>query len=357
MTTAKLVRVSDDAQSTWETLPGGTGEWNDDADQITDTIFGQTFESNEVGLITWTANANALYKGFAGYVADVKEPGTPTAFTTEAMTLVAGKTFRIDDATKEVWDRSATAPVIFDNAIDHSADVESIDYLFGQITFLTAYSVTEPITATGTSLPMANIAKASSFTLTQTAAPIDESDFDTSQANGGYRVFQPGLRTVSLDLGGFYASSNDFFSVIAARNELIIEINPDGGGLSMARGFFKMVTRGQSGDVGALEEESVTFALNVPESDSVGVGNIEHVFNWDHDSTTTLSESIKICLQSFIDQTLIDVSYAPEGLGQLGYDGSVMVTDVSLSSGLDAMNEFTANFQGSGAPTRQSQTA
>ncbi len=356
MTTAKLVRVSDDAQTSWETLPGGTGEWNDDADQITDTIFGQTFESNEVGLITWTANANALYKGFAGYVAKLKLPGTPTAVTDESMTLVAGKTFRIDDATKEVWDRSV-AIIVLDNAVDHTADVESIDYLFGQVTFLTAYSVTEPITVDVTYLPMATIAKASSFTLTQTAAPIDESDFDTAQANGGYRVFQPGLRTISLDIGGFYDSTNDFFTVIKDRNELVIEINPDGSGLSMARGFFKMVTRAQSGDVGALEEESLTFALNVPEGGPPGITNIAFVFNWDHDALTTLSESIKICLQSFIDQTLIDVSYAPEGLGQLGYDGKVMVADVSLSSGLDAMNEFTANFQGSGAPTRQSQTA
>jgi hypothetical protein len=356
MTTAKLVRVSDDAQSTWNTLPGGTGEWNDDADQITDTIFGQTYESSEVGLITWTANANALYKGFAGYVAKIKSPGTPTAVTGEAMTLVSGKTFRIDDATKEVWDRSVPI-VVFDIASDETAEVESVDYLFGQVTFLASYTVLGAITVDVTYLPMATIAKASSFTLTQTVAPIDESDFDTSQANGGYRVFQPGLRTVSLDIGGFYDSTNDFFTVIAARDELVIEINPDGSGLSMARGFFKMTTRGQSGDVGALEEESITFSLNVPASGPPGITNIAFPFNWDHDPVTTLSAAIQICLTAFIDETIIDVSYAPEGLGQLGYDGTVVVTDVSLSSGLDAMNEFTANFQGSGAPTRQSQTA
>lgn len=351
MTVAKLVRVSDDGGTNWYTLPGGSGEWNDEADQIDDTIFGATFESNEAGLITWTANANALYKGFAGYVADVKKVGTTTATTDEGCTLVSGKTYQIDDTAKRVWDRANTVTV-YDNAADHTADVVDINYLFGQVTFDSGYTVTGAVTVDVNYFSMANIASASSFTLTQTCAPIDQTDFDTAQANGGYRVFTPGLRTIALDIGGFYASANDWFTEIANRSEVIIEINPDGSGLSTARGFFRLVTRAQSGDVGALEEENLTFSLNVPQQ-----AKLSNVFNWQHGGATTLAQAIQVCLTSFIDQTLIDVSYAPEGLGELGYDGSAMVADISLSSGLDAMNEFTSNFQGSGQPTRQNQTA
>jgi len=84
-TVAKVVQVSDDAEVTWYTLPGGTGEFNDNSNQIEDTIFGQTFQSNESGLLSATANANALYKGFAGYVAKILRPGTPVIADGEAM--------------------------------------------------------------------------------------------------------------------------------------------------------------------------------------------------------------------------------------------------------------------------------
>ena len=341
-TVAKVVQVSDDSGSNYFTLPGGTGEFNDNAEQLDDTIFGHTFQSNQPGLLGWAANANALYKGFAGYVAKILQPGVTAAFTTEAMTLVAGKEFKITDATKNVWDRSVT-PVVFDNAIDETANVLNIDFLFGRVTFKSSYSVNEPVTVTGSSFPMTQLGKGRSFTLTQTAAVVDETDFETAQGNNGYRTVTPGLRTVALELGGIYDVASGLRALLRARTELILEVNPDGNSKSIGRGFFKPSAEGQSGNVGDLEEETTTFVQFVPDE-----ALMLTPFNWIHESDTTLSNAIQIILQSWIDQTIIDVNYLYDGVN--GQTGTCMVADVSLTGGIEAMNEFAASFAGDDQP-------
>jgi hypothetical protein len=345
-TTAKVVQVSSDGGSNYFTLPGGTGEFNDDAGAIDDTIFGAVYSSFQPGLLGFSANANALYKGFAGYVAKILQPGAPTAFTTEACTLVTGKIFKIDDITKNVWDR-ATPVVVFDNAIDHTVDVLNIDYLFGRVEFKTAYSVTEPITVTGESFPMTQLGKGRTFTLTQTAAVVDDTDFASAQVGSGYRSVLPGLKSVALELGGVYDVTEGLRALLQARSETIIEINPDGAGLSNARGFFKPATEAQSGNVGDLEDETTTFTLFVPDE-----ALMLTPFNWIHDNAvdpTTLSQAVRIILQSWLDGTIIDVNYLYDGVN--GQTGKVIVTDVSLTGGLEVMNEFAATFMGDENPS------
>lgn len=349
MTTAKAVRVSADGTN-WYTLPGSSGEWNDEAEQIDDTIFGHTFSSTQPGLITWTANAQAFYKGFAGYVASVKSSGASTAMNAAPMQLVSGKTYKITDATKNVFDYSKALTVL-DNALAvDDANIESINWLFGQVTFVAGYTPTGAITVTGHYLPMSEVSRANSFTLTQTAETIDRTDYAIAHSNDGYRVFDPGLRTISLELGGFYDADDAVWEILENRSEAVIEINPDGSGLSLARGVFKLVTRNQSGDVGALEEQTRTFNLAVPE-------NMDVIFTWVHDADTTLSQAVRILLDSFINQTKPYIRYEPDGESELIFQGQAVLTDVSLSSGLDAMNEFTASFQGSDQPTRSDITS
>ena len=264
MTVAKRVQVSADGV-TYYTLPGNSGEFNDEGEQIDDTIFGHTFSSTQPGLISWSCNAQAFYKGFAGYVASVKSSGVSTLSNASAMSVVSGKTYKITDATKNVWDHTQAA-TIKDNGVTVDPSNYTIDWLFGRVTFVSSYSVTTPVTADIHYLPMTEVTKASSFTLTQTAATIDHTDYAIAHGNNGYRVYRPGLRTISLELGGFYDSSDAVWEILENRTEAVIEINPDGSGLSLARGIFKLVTRNQSGDVGALEEQTRTFNLSVPEN-------------------------------------------------------------------------------------------
>ena len=351
---AKLIQLSDDAKVTFETLPGNTGSFNNDAEQIDDTVLGQTFQSSEVGLIGWSVEANAFYKGFAGYITTILKPDTSTVLTTEAMSLEAGQIYQIDDEVKEIWDRNGGAFTIFDTAVDKNAEVDWIDYLFGRVKFVDSYTVTGAVTVTGFYWTKLALGTANAFTLTQTADPIDNTDFATAQANGGLRTFEPGLRTVQFELSGFYALANAFLADLKARNEVIIEINPDGVGTtgSKARGFFKIQTEGQAGDVGALEEETTVFNLAVPIDDGT-IGFIPAIpgpnipFGWQHEAASPVAEAIKIALIAWQNEATIDVQYLEDGLA--GINGACIITDISLTGGLSVMNEYSVTAQGTGA--------
>jgi hypothetical protein len=339
---AKRVRLSDDNGVTWYTLPGNSAELSTEAGEIEDTIFGQSFGSTQSGLLGWTINGNALYKGFAGYNAKILKTGASTVMTDEAMTLVSGKTYQITNALHRVLNRTVAVVVEDNNVAVSAANIESIDYLFGRVTFVSGYTPTGPITITGAWLATAVVGCANSYTLNQTAEAVDNTCMDTAQANAGHRTYEYGLKTVSLELQGVYKAANGFLAALIARTEMIIEVNPDGNGKSVARGYFKPVNTGQSGDVGDLEQETIQFNLSVPD-----VSNMQWPFHWIHAADTTLNMSVQKALAAWEASTLIDIQYLPDGT--TGWRGDAVVTDLTLSGGLEDMNEFTVNVQGSGA--------
>lgn len=338
---AKRVRISDDGGTSWYTLPGNTAEISNEAGEIDDTVFGQDFSSSQTGLIGWTISANALYKGFAGYVAKILKPGSTTAFTTEATTQVGStKTYFITDRTKSVWNRNMTLSVIDDGTPVAASNIQSIDFLHGYVTFIPGYTVDGAVTVTGNYFPMQVVGCSNAFTLTQTANAIDETCMDTASQNDGHRIFDYGLKTVSLDLTGIYKPANGFQALLAARTELVIEVNPDGASKAVARGWFKAMNTGQSGDVGDLEQETITFNLSVPDDD-----RIPFPFKWRFANDVTLNVSVQKCIESWEDSELIDICYLPDG--STGVQGEAVITDLTLSGGLEVMNEFTVNVQGS----------
>ena len=353
---AKVIRLSDDAGSTWNNLPGSEGSFNADAEAIDDTVLGQTFSSSEIGLVSWGVSANGIFKGFAGYVADIMKFGTPTGFTDEAMTLVAGTTatYQIDDASKEVWDRTKATNFDDGAVLIDAADIVSVDYLFGRVTLTAAAG--GAVTCVGEYFARETIARANTYNLTMTADSVDGSFFAAVQANGGNRIFTPGLRTVALELGGIFTASDSAKAELAARSELIIEIDPAGDGLAVARGFFKYATVAQAGAVGALEEETLNLALTVPVGNALNPSNVDTPFNWAFDATTDLSASIQIAVTAWMEEdNTIEVQYLPSGaITQSPLDaveGACIFTDISLSGGLSNMNVFVVEMQGTDAFT------
>lgn len=343
---AKRVRISDD-ESTWTTLPGNSAEFRQEGGQLPDSIFGQAWESAETGLISGTINTNALYKGFAGYIVNLKKAGTPTTLTTEAMSNVSGKIYQITDTAKQILELDANATItVYDNAVDHTDDVIRIDYLQGIIEFASAYTVTGSVTISGKYIPVTAIAAAKTFNLSLTKAAVDNTDIPSAKANGGYRTFDPtkGLKTVSLELGGFYSASNAFRDALAARTPLIVEINPDNNSKSVMRGLFKYTGVGQSGDLGALEEETVNMMLSVPDNDLYDAPWV-----WIENTGSTLNTGIIQLLTAFADDSLIYVQYLHDGTN--GWQSDAVVTDMSLTGGLESMNEFSVGLQLSDAPT------
>ena len=337
----KVIRVSDDGGSTWNTIPGPDGSFNVNGEQLDDSILGQTYESKQSGLATWQVNSRGLYKGFAGYVADLKKDGTPVGATGEAMSQVTGQIYRIDDASKEVWDADGTITV-YDGATDVTANVESYNYLFGQVTFLGAYTVLGSITIDATYVPLATFGKGRSFTLNQTANALDTSDYQTVQGNSGFKTHSAGLRSITLEVGGIFNATDDWAGELINRNRILIEINPDGNSKSTRRGWFKIAAASQEGAVGDNETASVSFNLCVKDAS-------QDPFAWDHASDTTLALAIQDILTAYETQVDIDVQYLYDGTS--GKSGSTVVTSATLTSDIDSMNEFSFTFMGDGATT------
>ena len=344
---AKLIQISPDGGTTWNPLPGSEGAFNVEAEAISDTILGQSYSSAEVGLVTWSVSSDGIFKGFPGYTCDILKSGAGGSAVGEACSIVGGKTYEVDDITRSVWDRSV-AIVVDDGGVDHTADVESIDYLFGRVTFKDAYTVTGAVTVDVDYFTTVVIGRANSYTLTMTADQIDESDFQTVQGNNGTRVFSPGLRTVALELGGIFDATENFKTDLTDRNELIIEVRPAGDVTTIARGFFKPASAGQSGSVGALEEETVTFNLYVP--DETVNPQISYPFQWRFENTI-LNAAIQNAITSWLGELkTYEVRYMPQGaITQSPLDaieGAVIFTDISLSGGLSNMNVFNIEMVG-----------
>lgn len=336
----KRIRVSAD-DTTYYTLPGNTGEKSSEVASVNDTVYGQTFESNSTSLGQWNVSANGLFKGIAGYEAVLRKTGTPTSMTGEATTQIGStKSYQITAAARRVIDYTAAVTVL-DGATNVTAQVESIDYLNGIVTFRSSYTVLGAVTVTGTYMPLAVLAKARNFSLTQNAAEIDETAYEDAQANEGNRIFSPGLRTVSLEVGGIYRVTNGHLDQIYSRDMLVIDVAPAGDANTFFRGFFKLGSHNQSGDVGALEEETVTYNLFVPDGDL-----LLKPYSWYINSSSTINPAIKVVLDAWANETKIYVQYLPDGT--TGVQGEAIVTECSLSNAIDGLNEFRFGFRGSG---------
>lgn len=342
MVAAKKIQVSSD-NITFYTLPGNTGQLQDESGVLDDTVFNQSYKSSQPGLLMWQMSSQAFYKGFAGYVATLKMTGTSTSMTSEACALVSGKTYQITNTAKRVID-PAVAVVVRDGVTDVTANVISIDYLFGKVTFSAGYTVVGAITIfSGNYLPLATVASMKGFTLTQTADATDISDYATVQANSGYRVFQQGLKSIAVELKGFYNVSNAILTKLEARSLLVLEICPDGGALSVARGFFKIASDSYQGNVGAVEEDSIK--LNCFVYDPSATPLMASPFTWSHAAGTTLSQAVQVVLNGFLNGTTVYMKYLQDGTN--GKSGSGIITEATLSGGVDAMNSFSVTLQGS----------
>lgn len=345
MATAKRIQVSSDNGVTYWTLPGSQGDKTVERNKAKDTVYGQSYESEFNSLGSVSMNSNAIYKGIAGYLATVKKVGTSTAMTAEACSLVSGKTYKITSAAKQLIDIN-TAVNVFDNAVNQNANVLSIDYLYGRVTFKPAYTVTGPITITGNYFPLANIAKAKSFNLNQTCGEVDNTGYEDAQANSGFKVLDYGIRTVNLEVGRIIANAAASLNTDLVANSIyVIELAPGGDNTKLAyRGYFQLSSVGGSGNNGEVEAESLKFGLYVPDA-----ALLETPSKWLIGSSSGVNQAIQIVLNAFQNQTTVKVRYLEDGA--TGTEITAIVTDASITNTIEGINEYKFAFKGASGLT------
>lgn len=338
--TAKLVRTSRDGIN-WNILAGNDASIDLDGEELENTIFGSDFNSSITGIISHALSGNAMFRNTAGFEARLKTvSGNPTTFTTEALAL-NGDWYVIADRSKSLWDREEE--VIFADAegtIDPD-DIAQVDYLNGRVRFVSGFTPDGAVTASGDFLTTAEFACARSIDLTQSLDTIETGCFESIGSNGGFELYKGTLRTVSADIEGFYRSTNDFYQTLLDREEILIEIDMDGKGTSVARGYFRVISDGLSGGVGGDETESVSFTLSVPE------GFVP--FAWYFASNSEAPASVQDIFWAWENKEELYVQYYPEGINSRGFQGQYIVTDASISTAVDAIGEVTVSGQGTGA--------
>lgn len=196
--------------------------------------------------------------GLAAYNTSIKKGGTPTTMTSEAMGG-SGTTFQITNTAKRVVDRNF-AYTIYDNGVAVDvADIASFDMMFGKVIF--TGSKTGPITITGKYIPLAEVDNAISHGVDITGDVLDDTDFATAAGNGGYRTKKYGLNDVKVTMARNDDLSKDFKDLVLAGTPVVLDITPANQSEKI-RGWFVPESVSSSGDVAALEQESLSFTLD-----------------------------------------------------------------------------------------------
>jgi hypothetical protein len=338
---AKIFEVSPDGTN-WAVMPGNDASVDLEGEDLDTTVFGSDFSSSITGIINHSFSGNAMFRETAGYNGRIRKEGDAVAFTDEA-TTANGDWYEITDRTKSLFDYNTEVVVEDDATPVADADIEEIDYLHGRVKFVDAYTVTGPITLSGDYKPLSTFGCFNSLDLTQSSETIETGCFETVGANGGYQTYKPTLRDVSIDAEGFYQTSSDFASQLQNRERFIIEIDIEGDGENLARGYFRIGTDGYSGGPGGDETESVSFSLFVPE----GV----KPFSWRFGANTKAPQGLIWTIEAWENKTNLHYRYFPEGRDNKGFEAESVVTDCSISTAVDALAEASVSGQGTGAFT------
>lgn len=337
---AKTFEVSLDG-TTWATLPGNDASVDFNGNQLDTTVFGSDFNSSIMGIIEHSFSGNAMFRETAGYNGSIKEAGTATAFTAEA-TTVNGDWYEITDSTKSIFDYNG-AVTVYDDAVDVTADISEIDYLFGRVKFISGSEPSGTVTFDGDYLPLQTLGCFNSFDLTQSSDTIETGCFEGVKANGGYQTYKPTLRDVSVSAEGFYQTSSTFLNRLIARSIIIIDIDIEGDGKSACRGYFSLITDGLSGGVGGDETESLEFSLFVPEDVTP--------FSWRFEDDTNAPQGLVWTIEAWESKENLYYRYRPYGADGATYEGQSVITDCSISTSVDGIAEASVSGQGTGAVT------
>lgn len=167
-----------------------------------------------------------------GWVAKLSRGGTATTMTTEACTLVSGTTYQISNVAKRVLDPATAIVVNNGGSPVSSADIVSIDALFGTVTL--ASGTWGTITISGKYIPRSAVAYVKSV-----KGSIKSEIQDVTVMNSsGYRMRMPGMRDWSGSFDLFdHPSDQNIQTAITGRTPLLVDFDQDGTGGNVLRGW------------------------------------------------------------------------------------------------------------------------
>ncbi len=202
----------------------------------------------------------------SAHLTTIKTTGTSTAVVGGALSNVSGKIYRVTDSAKRVMD-PATDPDVLDNGVSVAdADIESIDYLTGTVTFATAYTPTTPITMSYNYLPLLTLAECREFSANFSNGLLDDTIFgDTARsrmagifdADGTVGSLDKALDT-DIDSGGGTVTWENLLSNGAAK---VLEIDPAAGSTLPFRMWVLFDSEGLAAAVDDIVNATISWKL------------------------------------------------------------------------------------------------
>lgn len=205
----------------------------------------------------------------------VKATGTSTTMTTEACSNVSGQVYQVTSASKRIIDPTSALTVYDDGVEVAAADIESIDFLFGKITFDGAYTVNGAVTVTGKYLPLSTIAQAREFSFT------DGNDLpDCTVFQDTTHKYTQALQSLSMTLGllevvgtVYDGGTRSFRSVLANGEVVVVEIDIGGSGT-----LFRSMAIAENVSAGATVSDLVTESLQFRGLTASGAFGDQHAY-------------------------------------------------------------------------------
>ena len=203
----------------------------------------------------------------------LKTGGVSTAFTGAACSLVTGKTYQMNDATKRVLD-PAVAVAVTDNGVTVATTNYEVDYLYGKVTFATAYTVTGPVVVSaGNYLPGLSLAKVTDYSFTCTADVPAVTEFGNAAVTrqSALKDLSGSLTTLELpqtdlDAGG---GTTKLQSLFDNGTPMLLELGFPGGG------FFRAWVIIESLDTSGAVDGLVEFTIGFSGAAQLGTGQTE----------------------------------------------------------------------------------
>lgn len=281
-------------------------------------------------------------KGLVGYKTVIKKSGTGVAATGLAMELVSGKLYKTTDTTKNLWSRDIAVTVYDDGVEVDSANIEKIDYMFGNVTFVSGYTVTGTITVDATYLPVTTIAARTGYSLGQTCNTPDVTTLGTD----GWKAYEYGRKDISLTLDGFYDEVADIYALFDSDDAFVVEIDVANSGLK-ARGWFYVTADSQTADGDNPIGENLTCSL------SAGCATGQS-FAWNITEladTTLVDRASYEILNAMVNQTKLYIKAMLDDEAGIGYSCSTVVSDVSISGSVSDIEQMSFSCMADGTVT------
>jgi hypothetical protein len=117
----------------------------------------------------------------AGYSATVFASGPSTPFTGDALTLVSGKTYKLNTSAHRILDPSVL-PTVKDGGVAVAAANYSVDMLFGTVTFVASYTPGGAITMDGSFVTIAAVPGAFDVKLSRKNTIVDATQYAQGDA-------------------------------------------------------------------------------------------------------------------------------------------------------------------------------